>query len=291
MKIAKIAYIPVIHEGTVDFLSPEKNVDPYLIGEELLDSLSKKNRDDGILSIGRDPRVLNTKHSSIMLSQYGCPVVLSNEEDVKTLLSENYEKIILPDEDITRLFAKVYLSGFSGDIEFARTFLRLDLPKSLTKNPVECRTVNIDSLWVREIAEKCLKESQKSSCWLRQVGSMIFNIEGDINKCLVIAHNHHMPHEYIIYMLGDPRSNLEAGEHIEVTTSCHSEASAIANAARKGIKTEGANMFVTTFPCPTCAMSIAEAGIKRLYFLEGYSSLTALETLKSRGVEIFQVVE
>jgi len=44
----------------------------------------------------------------------------------------------------------------------------------------------------------------------------------------------------------------------------HGEANAIANAAKNGQKTEGCTMYVTYFPCSTCAGLIVNSGIKKI---------------------------
>ena len=48
----------------------------------------------------------------------------------------------------------------------------------------------------------------------------------------------------------------------------HSEANAIAAAARFGISLDGAALFVTMRPCVDCSKIIAAAGIKTVYFVE-----------------------
>ena len=45
----------------------------------------------------------------------------------------------------------------------------------------------------------------------------------------------------------------------------HAERNAIANAAKKGISTNEGKMYCSYFPCSGCAISIIEAGIKKVY--------------------------
>jgi len=52
---------------------------------------------------------------------------------------------------------------------------------------------------------------------------------------------------------------------------------------------EDAYLYVTTFPCPVCAKSIAEAGIQKLYYSQGYSLLDAEDVLRAYGVKIVLV--
>jgi dCMP deaminase len=126
------------------------------------------------------------------------------------------------------------------------------------------------------------KEAAKSSDMWRQVGAAILKRK----KTVLIAHNHHLPSEQSHYVHGDPRNNFHKGEHIEISTAFHAEASLIAEAAKRGIQLEGLDMYVTTFPCPPCAKLIAHSGIKHLYFAEGYSVLDGEAILKGAGVEL-----
>jgi len=89
--------------------------------------------------------------------------------------------------------------------------------------------------------------------------------------------------------MGDPRSNFDYGEQPEIYLSIHAEADIIAQVANRGISLQGSGIFVTTFPCPNCARLLVRAGIKKLFYTQGYSKLDAEEILKSAGVEIILV--
>jgi dCMP deaminase len=79
--------------------------------------------------------------------------------------------------------------------------------------------------------------------------------------------------------------------HFEISTVAHAEAKLIADAARQGISTEGAVMYVTDFPCPPCAKLIAMAGVARLYFRTGYAVLDGQQVLDAAGVELVSIGE
>ena len=108
-------------------------------------------------------------------------------------------------------------------------------------------------------------------------------------KILFISHNHHLPTNYHLSTFGDPRSNFDAGQHQEIFTSIHSEASIVAQAAHDGVSLKDATIYITTFPCPNCARLVAKAGIKKLFYSKGYSLLDAEKILDHFGVEIFLV--
>ena len=83
---------------------------------------------------------------------------------------------------------------------------------------------------------------------------------------------------------------FKKGRHIELTTDQHAESVVISEAAKKGIALEGADLYMSTFPCPPCAKLVAAAGIRRCYFSSGYAMLDGERILKDRGVEIIRVV-
>jgi dCMP deaminase len=76
--------------------------------------------------------------------------------------------------------------------------------------------------------------------------------------------------------------------NLELSTAVHAEARLIAEAARDGVATRGAVMYVTDFPCPPCAKLIAGAGVARLYFRTGYAVLDGEDVLRAAGVEVLQ---
>ncbi len=60
----------------------------------------------------------------------------------------------------------------------------------------------------------------------------------------------------------------------------HSEMEALMMCARNNISTRGCDMFVTTFPCHSCAKHILTAGIKKVIYIEPYPKSKALEFYK-----------
>jgi len=52
----------------------------------------------------------------------------------------------------------------------------------------------------------------------------------------------------------------------------HAEANAIAQAAKHGIKTEGAKIYVTLEPCLSCLKLIISAGISEVYYETAFNS-------------------
>jgi len=64
---------------------------------------------------------------------------------------------------------------------------------------------------------------------------------------------------------------------VEFGRSVHAEMNALTTCCRKGLATAGSTIYVTTFPCHTCARHIIAAGIKKCVYVEPYPKSQALK--------------
>ena len=81
-------------------------------------------------------------------------------------------------------------------------------------------------------------------------------------------------------------------EHHKYATrnEIHAEQNAIAYAAKSGISTDGAEMYITYSPCRDCAKLVVAAGIKEVYFTNEYDRDTeGVEFLKRNNIEVDKV--
>lgn len=70
----------------------------------------------------------------------------------------------------------------------------------------------------------------------------------------------------------------------------HAEMNAILQCAKFGVPTEGAEIYVTHFPCLQCCKSLIQAGIKAVYYAENYKNHPyAVELFAQAGVKVKQV--
>lgn len=70
----------------------------------------------------------------------------------------------------------------------------------------------------------------------------------------------------------------------------HAEANAILQCAKFGASTEGADIYVSYFPCLQCTKMIIQAGIENLYYLHDYNnSEYAKELLNHAEIKIRKV--
>lgn len=66
----------------------------------------------------------------------------------------------------------------------------------------------------------------------------------------------------------------------------HAEANALVQAARHGMRIEGASIYVTASPCWGCFRLIANAGIVRIVFGEFYRDSKIFEFSQRLGIEL-----
>jgi len=274
---AVFAYVPVVHSGTLTFLEKYKDL-PIL----LLDNEEGKKENP---YLERDIRALPASLIKKELEAHD----LKNVEVVPPteLFSRlsSFESLIVPEDEIVDFFLERYAPDLR--VERVNTFLRWTKQISTTEHIVpDDRQIALGK-FENELLSQLEGEAEKSPDWWRQIAAAIVK-DG---KIVALSYNSHLPSQHALTLNGDPRSNLDAGQSPSIYTSIHAEASALAKAARKGIAVDGADVYVTTFPCPTCARSLVEAGVKRVFYKKGYSLLDAEEILKGSGIEIILVKE
>lgn len=288
-------YIPVLHEGYHLFLEQNKEAQQLFIFDQQLlrqwpnfDYLKKDIR-------ALDSRLI--KQALAPLFPNLAILTIKNQQDWQEFLLKNKNKQwewVLSNDDFGQYLAKEYLRG--QKISFVSYFLRWDRPRVEQAAEQQIASddraqqfkpdqiISADS-FEKKVMKQAFIQANYSNDWWRQVG-VVFIKNGQV---LVSAYNQHLPSDQEQYFSGDPRSFFSSGEAIELTSSIHAEALAIARAASQGIALAGADLYVTTFPCPICAKQVAMTGIKRLYYSEGYAVLDGWQVLKTAGIELIQV--
>jgi dCMP deaminase len=272
-RTAVVTYVPVIHAGYINFFEKYPEADLLIVDKELLNEQFR--------SIQKDIRALETKQIVQTLG------VLFPKRNIihlqnKTDLGE-YEQIIMPEDEISNWLQE----EFFADQEVTRDSIFLRWGKARAKQEKDVAPdgrATTDELH-RQLMGMTVAETQKSADWWRQTAAAVAK-DGEL---IAIAHNTHKPSDQSQYALGDPRANFSRGEAMEVSSSLHAEEAVIAKAAAEGISLKGADLYVTTFPCPFCARLVAYSGIKRVFYKDGYSVLDGAELMKNQGVELIKV--
>jgi dCMP deaminase len=75
-------------------------------------------------------------------------------------------------------------------------------------------------------------------------------------------------------------------ENSHCVRTVHAEANALVQAARHGIRLEGAEIYVTASPCFNCFKLIANAGITRISYGEFYRDERVIAFAEELGIEM-----
>lgn len=271
-----ISYIPALHRGYLDFFKKYAGGVLYILGEEFAKELPRMDRDIRALA----PNEVKTAVEALGIFT---AVRVLTAAGINELRNAS-DQIVMPDEDLNRHFAETHLKN--KEVLFVKTFLRWDKQISTAEFEVPPERVISQDALDKELMGRASGEAEKSPDWWRQIGAILTDEKKNI---LLVAYNNSVLSEYALNAFGDPRSNFDAGERIDLVKTIHAEAALIARAAKRGLALEGAYLYVITFPCPVCAKSIATAGIKKLYYSKGYSLLDAEDVFRAYGIEIVLV--
>ncbi|MEI8072862.1 MAG: deaminase [Candidatus Saccharibacteria bacterium] len=280
MSKALVMYMPVIHKTYLELIEETRPEAIFLVGNELAIKL--------LPYLKKDLRALMAgKVRGLLVGADPNPFVYVIDHSLANNLSELYSSFVLPNEDISHLFADKFLLN-SSKVEFVDVFLRYDTIRTTDEIEPSPDSMVVDDEFSKYMMLVCKDLSKRSPDWWRQVGALVVKDEIIIDD--LTSYNQSMPVPNNPYHVGDPRSNFSKGINANLTTAMHAEQAVISKAARLGIALEGADIYVSTFPCPWCAKAIALSGISRVFYQDGYSMLDGEEILRVNGVEIIRVV-
>ena len=80
--------------------------------------------------------------------------------------------------------------------------------------------------------------------------------------------------------------NVPSGERHELCRGLHAEQNAIIQAAKHGVRIDGATLYTTHHPCSICAKMAINAGVVRIVCREDYPDDLGKSMLALGGVEL-----
>ena len=84
----------------------------------------------------------------------------------------------------------------------------------------------------------------------------------------------------------------DAGHMMEdghCVATIHAEANAIIQAAKNGVRVDGADIYITASPCWNCFKIVTNAGIKNIYYGEFYRDDRIFDAAKHLGMIVSQI--
>ena len=125
----------------------------------------------------------------------------------------------------------------------------------------------------------------RSTCLRRQVGAVIVKENRIITTGYTGAPSG-LKHCTEIGGCERARLNIPSGQRHELCRALHAEQNAIIQAAKIGVSTEGATIYITLQPCVICAKMLVNAGIKRIVFRGEYPDELSKASLEEADVEL-----
>ena len=129
--------------------------------------------------------------------------------------------------------------------------------------------------------------SSRSTCIRRKVGAIV------VKDKRILSTGYNGPPSGIKHCdeIGCLREQLgvPSGQRHEICRGLHAEQNAIIQAALHGVSLKDAEIYCTTFPCIICSKMLINAGIKRIYYLEGYPDELSKDMLEEAGIELIKV--
>lgn len=278
---ALLLYLPALHSSYIKLFNKWAGRADilYILGQDVLDQFP---------ILEREIRAIEPEDMQKIMrgSNYFPHVEIVSLRDLERIAKDDDCYLVMTDEQISDELREKYFP--KKEIIQESLFLRYDekIVKAARKEVEFVGTISEDE-FDKKVLAKALQTAEKSSDWFLRVGAAIV-----IDDPLEIrySHNMRMPSPHAEWTVGDIRMYTPYGTDTHRRTTLHAEQAAIAQAARDGVKIDDASMYVTTFPCPDCAQVIAEAGIKRVYFKDGYSELSMDDVLKAYKIEVIKVI-
>ena len=128
----------------------------------------------------------------------------------------------------------------------------------------------------------------RSTCIRRQVGAVI------VKDNRIITTGYNGAPSGLMHCIDNggcerERLNVPSGQRHELCRALHAEQNAIIQAAKIGVSTEGAIIYITTQPCVICAKMIINAGIKKVVYKASYPDEMAMNMLEESGIEVVSI--
>jgi dCMP deaminase len=84
-------------------------------------------------------------------------------------------------------------------------------------------------------------------------------------------------------------SSIPSGTRHELCRGLHAEQNVIIQAAFYGVPIKGATLYCTNKPCVICSKMIINAGIKKIYYDEGYDDPLSDQMFDEAGLEVVRL--
>tara|TARA_B100000401_G_scaffold427090_1_gene358319 strand:- start:400 stop:681 length:282 start_codon:yes stop_codon:yes gene_type:complete len=88
------------------------------------------------------------------------------------------------------------------------------------------------------------------------------------------------------FLAGTDHKSIVRWGHEQATI--HAEINAITDAAKRGVSIDGAEAYITHYPCVNCFKALASSGISKIYYQVDYKNDPIVEEL-DYGIQLIKI--
>jgi dCMP deaminase len=131
--------------------------------------------------------------------------------------------------------------------------------------------------------------AQRSTCLRRKVGAILVKER----RILCTGYNGAPTGLRHCLDVGCLREELAvpSGQRHELCRALHAEQNVLIQAARHGISVADSSLYCTNLPCVICTKMLVNAGIRAVYYVEGYADPLSRDILEEAGIELTRLHE
>lgn len=129
--------------------------------------------------------------------------------------------------------------------------------------------------------------AERSTCLRRKVGAVLVKDK----RILATGYNgapSGLKHCLDIGCLRE-EEGIPSGERHELCRGLHAEQNVIIQAAYHGISIADSTIFCTNLPCVICTKMLINAGVKYIFYREGYADTLSRDMLAEAGINLIQI--
>ncbi len=139
--------------------------------------------------------------------------------------------------------------------------------------------------WDKYFAKICEDVSKRSTCFHRQIGSLVVD---DKHRIVSTGYNgvvRKAPHCDITGCIKDEQ-HIESGMGHGICPAVHAEQNALLQAGKLA---KGSTLYLNAFPCKICARMIVNAGVAKVVASGEYTDKDGLKILEDAEVDVKRV--
>jgi dCMP deaminase len=122
--------------------------------------------------------------------------------------------------------------------------------------------------WTEYFSELAKLVSKRSPCERLHVG------------CVLVKENRIISTGYNGFLPGAEHKSIVLDGHEQATV--HAEQNAVSDCAKRGVCVDGAQAYITHYPCINCFKVLVAAGVKEIYYLDDYRNSPVVEELSQK---------